>query len=73
MHCMNCGKKLRADMDIEYSDEIKEYFCSFGCATTFYFEYMASRPLTKDEKLKIFKAIKKPCSKRMKHGSKINS
>ncbi|MCA1027011.1 hypothetical protein LCM23_12995 [Cytobacillus kochii] len=40
-----CGKPLTDKMDIEYSQELGEYFCSVRCAEDYYFDYMRSIPL----------------------------
>ena len=40
-----CGKTLKADMEVEYSRWINEFFCSPDCATDRYFEYMESTPV----------------------------
>ncbi|MCL9969576.1 hypothetical protein MX569_03100 [Anoxybacillus kestanbolensis] len=40
--CGNCNKEIDVSMEIEYSDQINEFFCSPDCATNRYFEYMGS-------------------------------
>ena len=40
-----CGKALKANMEIEYSLWVNEFFCSPDCATDRYFEYMESTPV----------------------------
>jgi hypothetical protein len=37
-----CGKIITTKMDVEYSQQINEYFCSPECAEDRYFEYMGS-------------------------------
>lgn len=40
-----CGKPIKAEMEVEYSAWINEFFCSSSCATDKYFEYMGSTPV----------------------------
>ena len=42
IRCAKCGKELKSDMEIEYSEWINEFFCSPDCAMDRYFEYMQS-------------------------------
>lgn len=51
-----CQKPLTKKMEIEYSQEINDYFCSFQCAEDFYFDYMRSIPLDNiiDEKEDVY-------------------
>jgi hypothetical protein len=37
-----CGKTLTPKMEVEYSQQINEFFCSPECAADRYFEYMSS-------------------------------
>lgn len=48
LYCGQCEKVLTKDMEVEYSREIGEYFCSPDCATTRYYDYMSSSPLESD-------------------------
>jgi len=41
--CKFCKKPLTTNMQLEYSEEISEIFCSPDCAITYYFEYMRSK------------------------------
>lgn len=47
IYCDNCGKELKSDMEIEYSNELCEYYCYPDCATTRYYDAMGSIPLDK--------------------------
>lgn len=48
MYCSRCNKELKANMEIEYSGELGEFFCSPDCAMDRYFEYMESKPIERD-------------------------
>ncbi len=48
MRCEVCGKILRTHMEIEWSKELNEFYCSPDCATTRYFDYLDSRQLEPD-------------------------
>lgn len=54
MKCKRCEMELRADMEIEYSQHLTEYFCGPDCAQDYYFDYMMSSlvDLTDKEDLK---------------------
>ena len=43
--CGSCKKELTSKMEVEYSSWINEFFCSFDCAESRYFEYMNSVPV----------------------------
>lgn len=43
--CGSCKKPITNKTEMEYSDEINEYFCNPDCATNKYFDYMRSRPI----------------------------
>ena len=45
--CKWCKKEITEDMEIEYSTECTEYFCSPNCAMEYYFERMGSSPIDK--------------------------
>lgn len=45
IYCGNCGKSLIKTMEIEYCEELNEFYCHPDCATNRYFDYMGSRPL----------------------------
>ena len=45
--CKFCGKELNTEMEIEYSAEVCELFCCPDCATSFYYDYMESKPVDK--------------------------
>lgn len=40
--CNQCGKELDTSMEVEYSRDINELFCSPDCATDRYFDVMQS-------------------------------
>jgi hypothetical protein len=44
MNC-RCRKVLTAEMEVEYSRRLSEFFCSPDCAADAYFEYMESVPV----------------------------
>ena len=50
--CNTCQKVLNTSMEIEYSREVNEFFCSPDCARDRYFDIMQS--LSVDLKDKIF-------------------
>lgn len=43
-----CKKPLTTDMEIEYSAHATELFCCPDCATSFYYDYMESKPLNEE-------------------------
>ena len=47
--CGNCKKELDTNMELEYSETLCTLFCCPDCATTAYYDYMASIPV--DEQL----------------------
>lgn len=49
LYCGYCNKVLIKGMEIEYSEEICEYFCCPDCATSRYYDYMNSSPLEGDK------------------------
>jgi hypothetical protein len=60
LKCGNCDKELNVSMEVEYSREINEFFCTPDCAKEKYFTYMDSsvfdkedRKLIEEENLKI--------------------
>lgn len=61
-----CNNEINENTkDIEYSQDLCEYYCSPDCATTVYFDKMGSRPvdwneiLEEDKKRQEDKAIQK--------------
>lgn len=62
MKCQ-CGKIITAKCEIEYSQEICEFFCSPDCAKDRYFDYMGSVPASykefKNKELDFIKFAKK--------------
>ncbi len=50
-----CGKELIVDMEIEYSHQVSGYFCSPECAESFYFEYMGSVVVEREERVRLLK------------------
>lgn len=48
--CKNCLKELTENMEVEYSDEINEFFCDPACAQDYYFDVMRSGPVIDNEK-----------------------
>lgn len=56
INCGSCKEPLTNKTEVEYSQEINEYFCNPDCATNRYFEYMQSRPIdfTSDDDTKDF-------------------
>lgn len=46
--CKRCKKEITTDMEVEYSRECCEIFCSPDCAIDYYFDYMGSTPLDFD-------------------------
>jgi hypothetical protein len=55
MICYNCKKTLKEGMEIEYSEQIGEYFCSPDCATNVYFDYMGSHIMSYADMMKRIK------------------
>ena len=45
MNCARCNKVLTDKMEVEYSYQVNEFYCSPDCATDRYFEYMQSGAL----------------------------
>lgn len=43
--CGHCQKPISNKTEVEYSEEINEYFCDPDCARDRYFDYMQSRPI----------------------------
>lgn len=50
LKCKSCQKELTADMEIEYSQTLTEYFCNPDCAQDHYFDYMMSSPVDLTDK-----------------------
>jgi hypothetical protein len=48
--CKNCKQELTENMEVEYSDEINEFFCKPDCATDYYYDLLRSGPVIDDEK-----------------------
>jgi hypothetical protein len=60
--CGSCEKEIDVSMEIEYSQEINEFFCHPDCATNKYFDCMQSmvfdrtdEEFLKNENVKIVK------------------
>lgn len=47
--CGTCGREITADMEVEYSDYLTEFFCNPDCAKQEYFEQMMSSPFEMTE------------------------
>lgn len=50
MKCQTCNKELTVKMEIEYSRNLGDYFCSPNCAMHYYFEYMQSTPFDVEDR-----------------------
>jgi hypothetical protein len=44
LHCGFCKKPLGTKTEIEYSEEMTEFYCDPSCATSAYFDHMRSKP-----------------------------
>ncbi|RPF43368.1 hypothetical protein EDD70_2332 [Hydrogenoanaerobacterium saccharovorans] len=53
--CKTCKQALTDKMELEYSQEATELFCSPNCAMDFYFNRMESKPVTFEEALELIK------------------
>lgn len=49
IQCCFCKKDITDRDEIEYSREYCEYYCCPDCATTKYYEYCESKPLSFEE------------------------
>ena len=59
MKCANCGKELKRGMEIEYSNDLCEYYCEPDCATTRYYDAMRSTPISYGDMIKQIKELEK--------------
>lgn len=50
IQCRDCKKELNESMEVEYSEEINEFFCNPDCATNYYFDHMRSIPVVEEDK-----------------------
>ncbi len=55
--CDRCEIVFTKEMQLEYSDELCETYCSPDCATDKYYDHMRSYPITFEEMLN--KVVKK--------------
>lgn len=49
--CGKCKKEITTRTEVEYSEELTEYYCNYDCAVERFFDYMRCTPFQFEEDL----------------------